>query len=220
MTFHSNILGTHTSRLCNKSNEGLGILNIILASSSKTRKAVLEKLQLPFEISIPSVVETPLANEAPENLVERLSMAKARKVSEEYAQHLIIGSDQVAVVENRIVGKSDSRDEAIHQLQSASGKSIMLFTGLALLNSASDSIQSDVLPYRVVFRELTLEMIENYIDKDQPYDCGGGLRSEGLGVALLKEFDGSDPNILLGLPLIRLIDMLANEGVYPLQGQS
>ena len=106
---------------------------------------------------------------------------------------------------------------AIRQLLSASGKTVTLHTGLALFNSESKNLQVDVLPYQVSFRHLTLAMIEDYVDTDQPYDCGGSLRSEGLGIALLEKFDGCDPNILLGLPLIRLIDMLAIENVHPLK---
>ena len=118
--------------------------------------------------------------------------------------------------EQKSIGKPKDRQEAIQQLQNASGRTIELLTGLALLNSKSGFAQVDVLPYKVIFREINTVTIEEYIDRDQPYDCGGSLRSEGLGVALLKEFDGRDPNILLGLPLVRLIDMLAKESVYPL----
>ena len=165
----------------------------------------------------PSIDETPLPEESPSELVKRLSRQKAESVSDRFSRHLIIGSDQVAVVGGKITGKPTDRDDAIGQLERASGQNVTLFTGLALFNSESNHCQIDVLPYRVRFRELTKSMILEYIDLDQPYDCGGSLRSEGLGVALLEEFDGNDPNILLGLPLIRLIDMLAVEHVHPLQ---
>ena len=164
----------------------------------------------------PSIDETPLPEESPSELVKRLSRQKAESVSDRFSRHLIIGSDQVAVVGGKITGKPTDRDDAIGQLERASGQNVTLFTGLALFNSESNQCQIDVLPYRVRFRELTKSMILEYIDLDQPYDCGGSLRSEGLGVALLEEFDGNDPNILLGLPLIRLIDMLAVEHVHPL----
>ncbi len=189
---------------------------LVLASASQARKSVLSKLKIPFETFIPSIDESTISGETPTQLVERLSLAKARKVSQWYPNHLIIGSDQIAVVAGKMVGKPQNREAAIGQLTAASGEAVTLFTGIALLNSESGNTQLDVLPYRVVFRELNQSMIENYIDRDQPFDCGGSLRSEGLGIALLKEFDGSDPNILLGLPLIRLIDMLANEGFHPL----
>ena len=190
---------------------------LVLASASQARKSVLTKLKIPFEMFAPSIDESAISGETPTQLVERLSLAKARKVSQRYSSHLIIGSDQIAVVAGQMVGKPQNREDAIGQLTAASGETVTLFTGIALLNSETGNTQLDVLPYRVMFRELNQSMIENYIDRDQPFDCGGSLRSEGLGIALLKEFDGSDPNILLGLPLIRLIDLLANEGFHPLK---
>ena len=189
---------------------------LILASSSTIRKRVLAKIGFEFTAIAPNIDESPLPEEAPEALVQRLSEEKARKVAHQYSNHLIIGSDQVAVVNNEIVGKPSNRAQAIKQLETASGRTVSLYTGVALLNSGTGRIQVDVLPYRVQFRILTRAVIENYIDRDQPYDCGGSLRSEGLGIALLSKFEGEDPNILLGLPLIRLIDMLAEESVFPL----
>ena len=190
---------------------------LVLASASQARKSVLIKLKIPFEMFAPSIDESAVSGETPTQLVERLSLAKARNVSQRYPSHLIIGSDQIAVVAGQMVGKPQNREDAIGQLTAASGETVTLFTGIALLNSESGNTQLDVLPYHVVFRELNQSMIKNYIDTDQPFDCGGSLRSEGLGITLLKELDGSDPNILLGLPLIRLIDMLANEGFHPLK---
>ena len=184
---------------------------LILASASRTRKQILAKLGVPFQSISPDIDESPLDRESPVELVERLSIAKTRKASQFYPKHLIIGSDQVALLDGEIIGKPSNREHAVQQLQSSSGKSVLLYSGVALLNSASGSLQADVLPYRVQMRELTEEMIQHYIDRDQPFDCCGSLRSEGLGIALLQKFDGSDPNILLGLPLIRLIDMLKKE---------
>ncbi len=189
---------------------------LILASSSTIRKRVLAKIGIEFTAIAPNINESPWPEEAPEALVQRLSEEKARKVAHQYSNHLVIGSDQVAVVNNEIVGKPPNRAQAIKQLEEASGRTVSLYTGVALLNSGTGRIQVDVLPYRVQFRKLTRAVIENYIDRDQPYDCGGSLRSEGLGIALLSKFEGEDPNILLGLPLIRLIDMLAEESVFPL----
>lgn len=191
-------------------------LRLVLASASGARHSVLSKLKIDFETLAPLIDETPLPEESPSDLVRRLSWQKAKSVSDRFDRHLIIGSDQVAVVEGRITGKPVDRDDAICQLKRASGRNVRLYTGVALFNSESNHLQVDVLPYRVRFRKLTNSMILNYIDSDQPFDCGGSLRSEGLGVALLEEFDGSDPNILLGLPLIRLIDMLAVENVHPI----
>lgn len=189
---------------------------LILASSSTIRKRVLAKIGIEFTAISPNIDESPLPEEAPEALVQRLSEEKARKVAHQYSNHLVIGSDQVAVVNDEIVGKPSNRAQAIKQLEAASGRTVSLYTGVALLNSGTGRIQVDVLPYRVQFRKLTRAVIENYIDRDQPYDCGGSLRSEGLGIALLSKFEGEDPNILLGLPLIRLIDMLTEESVFPL----
>lgn len=190
---------------------------IVLASSSEARRKVLEKLEIPFEVFKPSVDESPESGESPQQLVERLSVKKARAAIDRYPDHLVIGSDQVAVVGEHILGKPANRECAISQLELMSNKEVVLLTGLTLINSGTGNVQSDVIPYRVEFRNLTRSMIENYIDKDEPYDCGGSLRSEGLGIVLLKRFDGTDPNALLGLPLIRLIDMLAREGFSILQ---
>lgn len=190
---------------------------LILASSSAARHSVLTKLNLDFVTCAPSIDETPLPNESPVELVKRLSRQKAEAVADRFPCHLIVGSDQVAVINGSVTGKPVDRENAISQLMSASGQTVTLHTGLALYNSESTNMQIDVLPYRVRFRELTRPMVEDYVDKDKPYDCGGSLRSEGLGIALLEEFDGSDPNILLGLPLIRLIDMLSVEHVRPLR---
>ncbi len=187
---------------------------LILASASRTRKQILAKLGVPFQSMAPDIDESPLDRESPVELVERLSIAKTRKASQFYPKHLIIGSDQVALLDGEIIGKPRNREHAVQQLQSSSGKSVLLYSGVALLNSASGSLQADVLPYRVQMRELTEAMIQHYIDRDQPFDCCGSLRSEGLGIALLQKFDGSDPNILLGLPLIRLIDMLKKENFH------
>ncbi len=189
---------------------------LILASGSLTRKKILATLGVSFQSITPEIDETPRNGESPIELVERLSISKAKAVSRSYPQHLIIGSDQVAVLDGKIIGKPKNREHAIEQLQTASGKSVTMYSGLALLNSLTGSLQADVLPYRVMMRKLTREWIERYIDLDQPYDCCGSLRSEGLGIVLLREFEGTDPNILLGLPLIRLIDMLQEENFHVL----
>ncbi len=186
---------------------------IVLASSSEARRKVLEKLEIPFKVFKPSVDESPKSGESPQQLVKRLSVEKACAATDRYPNHLVIGSDQVAVVDEQILGKPANRECAVSQLELMSRKEVVLLTGLALINTGTGKVQSDIIPYRVEFRNLTRTMIENYIDKDEPYDCGGSLRSEGLGIVLLKRFDGTDPNALLGLPLIRLIDMLASEGV-------
>jgi septum formation protein len=186
---------------------------LILASSSPFRRELLERLKLPFDVIAPEVDETPRAGESPEKLVERLAIEKARKIAAQRTEALVIGSDQVAVYDGCIVGKPHTHDKAVQQLRSASGKAVTLFTGLALVNAATQRIQCEVIPYRVVFRALSDAQIESYLRKEQPYSCAGSVRSEGLGIALLEKFEGDDPNTLIGLPLIRLVRMLENEGV-------
>jgi len=188
-------------------------MKLILASSSPYRRALLARLKIPFEAISPDVDETPQPNETPEKLVERLSRVKARKVATDHREALVIGSDQVAVYNGKIVGKPHGHDKAVAQLKDASGRTVMLYTGLALLNAATGKEQCEVVPYRVTFRKLTDELIESYLTKEQPYSCAGSVKSEGLGIALLEKFEGDDPNTLVGLPLIRLVRMLENEGV-------
>ncbi len=189
-------------------------MKLILGSSSPYRRELLERLKLPFEVISPEIDETPLTDETPEALVERLSIAKARVIADKNPGSLVIGSDQVAVHDNSIVGKPHDHDHAIQQLREASGKTITLYTGLALINADTGNTQSEVIPYKVVFRQLTDEVIEHYLRKEQPYKCAGSVKSEGLGIALLERFEGEDPNTLIGLPLIRLIRMLEQESVY------
>lgn len=186
---------------------------LVLASSSPFRRELLSRLGLPFEIIVPDIDETARSGETPQELVERLSIAKARAVAARTPDALIIGSDQVAVYDGAIVGKPHTHANAVRQLRAAAGKKVMLYTGLALLNAANGRVQSEVVPYGVTFRPLTDAQIESYLNKEQPYDCAGSVRSEGLGVALLERFEGDDPNTLIGLPLIRLVRMLENEGV-------
>ena len=188
-------------------------MKLILASSSPYRRELLERLRIPFEIMPPELDETPLAGETPQQLTERLAIAKARTIADRERQALVIGSDQVAVYNGSIVGKPHSHERAVEQLRAASGKVVTLYTGLALINAATGRTQCEVIPYRVTFRPLTDELIESYLRKEQPYACAGSVRSEGLGIALLEKFEGDDPNTLIGLPLIRLVRMLENEGV-------
>jgi len=188
-------------------------MKLVLASSSPYRQKLLQQLQLQFEAISPDVDETPLPDETPVELVQRLAIAKARAVADTCTDCLVIGSDQVAVHDDEIVGKPRDHDDAVRQLQYASGKSITLHTGLALINSKTNSVQSEAVPFTIHFRDLTLDQIENYLKKDQPYSCAGSVKSESLGVALFERFDGDDPNALIGLPLIRLVRMLEKEGV-------
>jgi septum formation protein len=188
-------------------------MKLILASSSPYRRELLERLKIPFEIVPPEVDETPRPGETPAQLVERLSVEKARKIAASERDALVIGSDQVAVYNDKIVGKPHSHDRAVAQLREASGRTVTLYTGLALVDGASGRTQVEVIPFRVTFRPLTDEQIESYLRKEQPYSCAGSVKSEGLGIALLERFAGEDPNTLIGLPLIRLVRMLENEGI-------
>ncbi len=190
-----------------------GAKKLILASSSPYRKILLQRLGLPFTAIAPRIDETPYPDELPEALVKRLAVAKAEAVAQRQPGALVIGSDQVAVHAGKIVGKPHTHDNAVRQLRAASGTAITLYTGLAIIDTDTGRVQSDVMPFRIVFRKLTDEQIENYLRTEQPYDCAGSVRCEGLGIALLECMEGEDPNALIGLPLIRLIDMLENEGV-------
>jgi len=185
---------------------------LVLGSSSPFRKELLEKLMVPFETSNPDIDETPLEGESPIELVERLAIEKAKAVATDYSNALIIGSDQVALHGEKIVGKPHTHERAIEQLKTASGKEIKLYTGLALFNTETGSVQSEVIPFTVHFKKLNEQVIESYLRKEEPYNCAGSVRSEGLGIALLERFEGDDPNALIGLPLIRLVTMLENEG--------
>lgn len=188
-------------------------MKLILASSSAYRKLLLERLLIPFEVMQPNIDETPLPDENPQELVERLAVAKAQIVTRKHSKALVIGSDQVAVQNGKIVGKPETHEHAVQQLREASNKMVTLYTGLALVNSATGRTQSEVVTFRVLFRKLTEPQIENYLRKEQPYNCAGSVKSEGLGIALLERFEGEDPTALIGLPLIRLVRMLENEGI-------
>lgn len=187
-------------------------MKLVLASTSPFRRAILEKLGVDFETMAPDVDESILIDEIPEQLVARLSEAKAKAVAEQLDHALVIGSDQVAVVDGQILGKPGNHDAAVKQLRRVSGKRISFLTGLCVLNTESKRIQLDVVPFNVIFRNLTDSQIENYLQKEQPYNCAGSFKSEGLGIALFDRLEGDDPNTLIGLPLIRLIRMLESEG--------
>ena len=187
-------------------------MKLILASTSPYRKALLERLHVEFQSDSPDIDESPLKGESVDDMVVRLAQAKAEAVAGKYPDALIIGSDQSAVLEGEILTKSGNFANAVKQLQQASGKRIVFQTGLCLLNTQTGNIQSACVPSTVVFKPLTQAMIEHYLNKEQPYNCAGSFRSEGLGIALFEKFEGEDPNALVGLPLIKLIAMLGNEG--------
>ena len=188
-------------------------LTLVLGSSSPFRRELLDRLGLAFECHSPDIDESSRPGETPRDLVARLSQAKARAVAATWPQALIIGSDQVAVIDDAILGKPGSHERAGEQLARLSGRKVTFLTGLCLYNSESDRVQLDVVPYCVEFRDLTPAQIERYLQREQPYNCAGSFRSEALGVTLFRRMQGDDPNALIGLPLIRLVDMLAEEGV-------
>ena len=189
---------------------------IILASSSPYRQELLNTLGLAFEAHAPDVDETRLTNEGPRDLVARLAEKKARALASRFSKALIIGSDQVALCDGQVLTKPITHERAFEQLRLCSGKSVEFSTGLCLLNSETGSIQCEVEPFVVRFRELSDEQIHGYLYKEEPYDCAGSFKCEGLGVALFERFDGRDQNALVGLPLILLVKMLGVEGVDPL----
>ena len=186
---------------------------LILASTSVYRQALLNKLGLPFECCDPKVDETSLPNESAQALVQRLAQAKAEAGAKYCPDGLIIGSDQVAVIDGKIIGKPLNRDNAIKQLSQASGKAITFYTGLALYNAQTGEMNAQVEPFTVHFRHLTASQISAYVDKEQPFYCAGSFKSEGLGLALFNRLEGRDPNTLVGLPLILLTEMLLSQGI-------
>ena len=193
-------------------------MKLVLGSTSPFRKALLERLHIKFECDSADIVETPLENETVEDMVVRLAISKAKAIADRHPDSLIIGSDQSAVLNGEKLSKPGNFDNAVRQLQNASGRRIVFQTGLCLLNTHSGNVQTAVVPYTVVFRQLTSEMIENYLKKEQPYNCAGSFKSEGLGIALFEKFEGEDPNALIGLPLIKLTEFLENEGFSVLDG--
>ncbi len=190
---------------------------LILGSSSPFRAEILTKIGLAFTTASPDIDERSLIDEKPEQLVKRLSEQKAFKIAEKHPNALIIGSDQVAVLDGKVLGKPGNHENAVKQLMAASGKTVLFMTGLALLNSQTNNIQSLVEPFEVEFKKLTFEQIDYYLNKEQPYQCAGSFKSEGFGISLFSKLNGDDPNSLVGLPLIRLISLLEAEGINVLQ---
>lgn len=190
--------------------------DIVLASTSPFRRELLARLGLPFLTASPDVDETPLPGEAPETTAMRLSESKARAVAARHPEALIIGSDQVACLDGRVFGKPGSHDNAVRQLRSMRGRSVNFFTGLCLLNARTGQARLRGVPTLVTFRDLDDDEIERYLRKEQPYNCAGSAKSEGLGIALIARIAGEDPNALIGLPLIALCDLFREEGINPI----
>jgi MAF protein len=185
---------------------------LVLASSSVHRRALLDRLQLDYAICAPDIDESRRPDEAPTAYVSRLSLEKAAAVAARHPQSLIIGSDQAAVLDGDILGKPGNHERATAQLRRASGQHVDFYTGLSLLSASNGRAQTDVVLTRVHFRQLDDATIERYLQRERPYDCAGSFRSEALGIALFERLEGDDPTALVGLPLIRLVSMLASEG--------
>jgi septum formation protein len=186
---------------------------LILGSSSRYRKELLSRLNIPFEVAAPEVDETPLLNETPRDLALRLALAKARAVASKYPEAVVIGSDQVADLEGEALGKPGNHANAVKQLQRMRGKTVIFQTALSVICLATGFEQTDLATVKVSFRDLTDAEIESYLKAEEPYDCAGSAKSEGLGIALLAAIDNDDPTALVGLPLIRTCHMLSAAGV-------
>ena len=188
-------------------------LKLVLASTSPYRRELLARLGIAFEVAAPDVDETPLPGESPDETAQRLSVLKAQAVARQYPDALIIGSDQVALLEGVQLGKPGTHEKAVAQLRSMRGKALEFHTALTLFNARTGNLQTTNVPVRLVMRKYTDAQIENYLRRDQPYHCCGSARSESLGIALIARFETEDPNALIGLPLIKLTEMLAREGL-------
>ena len=186
---------------------------IVLASTSKYRRELFARLGLPFDVASPGVDEIALPRETPPDTARRLAEAKARAVAARFPQAIVIGSDQVAALEGTTLGKPGNHANAMRQLKAMRAKEVVFHTALCLCNAATGQVETRVVPFRVRFRNYSDAQIESYLRREQPYDCAGSARSEGLGIALIAEMRGDDPSALIGLPLIALTEMLAAQGV-------
>lgn len=186
---------------------------IILASTSVYRSELLSRLQIPFQTAAPEIDETPLLNESAKQTSWRLSREKAQAISLIHPEGLIIGSDQVALLGAQHIGKPLTHENAVAQLRAMRGQSITFYTALTVLNARTAEFQTEVAINKVSYRDFTDAQIESYLHKDQPYNCAGSVKSEGLGIALIESIEGDDPNALVGLPLILLVNMLLKQGV-------
>ncbi len=195
----------------------IGITELVLASSSIYRCELLSRLGIPFRIEKPDIDETRIKNESPRSLVERLGKSKAKAVAEHSKNALIIGSDQIAVCEDRILGKPGNHETAVNQLLFLSGRKIVFLTSLCLINSRNHKERLKIIATNVKLRELSHTQILYYLDKEKPFNCAGSFKSEGLGIALIKSIESEDHTALVGLPLLELCNMLSEEGVLILR---
>lgn len=186
---------------------------LVLGSTSRYRRELLERLNLPFEVAAPDVNETPLPGETPRDLALRLALAKARAVAQQHPGSVVIGSDQVADLAGEPLGKPGQHERAVQQLRQMRGQTVVFQTAVAVVCAATGFEQVDLAPVEVRFRTLSDEEIERYLRAEQPYDCAGSAKSEGLGIALLDAIHSDDPTALIGLPLIRTCRMLRAAGL-------
>jgi septum formation protein len=186
---------------------------LILGSTSRYRRELLARLRIPFEVAAPEVDETPLPGEAPQGTALRLALAKARAVAARWPQAVVIGSDQVCDLAGQALGKPLTHERATEQLARLSGQTAVFQTALAVVCQETGFEQSDIAAVRVKFRNLSGQEIEHYLRAEEPYDCAGSAKSEGLGIALLERIDSDDPTALVGLPLIRTARMVAAAGI-------
>jgi septum formation protein len=186
---------------------------VVLGSTSRYRRELMERLRVPFTVAAPDVDETPLTGEAPKALALRLALAKAKAVARLHPEAVVIGSDQVADLAGQPLGKPGEHDRAVAQLRQMRGQTVIFQTALAVVCLTTGFEQVDLAEVRVVFRDLSDEEIEAYLQAEKPYDCAGSAKSEGLGIALLESIDNDDPTALIGLPLIRTARMLRQAGV-------
>lgn len=185
-------------------------MKIILASSSPYRAALLKKLSIPFECMAPQIDESKLAEESVEQQVSRLAHLKAQALVSQFSDAFIIGSDQLASHQGRALGKPGNFNAALKQLSDLQGQRVEFHTGLCLLNSRTGAQQTIVEKFAVEFKQLSTKQLERYLTIEQPFDCAGSFKSEGLGITLFERLDGRDPNTLIGLPLIALIELFAH----------
>jgi septum formation protein len=186
---------------------------LILGSTSRYRRELLGRLNIPFEVAAPEVDETPLPGEAPAALAQRLALAKAQAVAAKYPLAVVIGSDQVADLNGQALGKPGTHERAVQQLRQMSGHSVIFQTAVAVVCKASGFEQQDIAAVQVVFRSLSDAEIDTYLRLEQPYDCAGSAKSEGLGIALIERIINDDPTALIGLPLIRTARMIRAAGI-------
>ena len=188
-------------------------MQLVLASTSRYRRELLERLGIPFSVTDPGLAEERLPGEAPQNMARRLAQAKSLAVASRFHDALIIGCDQVAVGNGEVLGKPGTRENAVRQLRALSGREAVFYTAVCVHNTSDASSRERVVPCRVTFRKLDEGTIERYLAREQPYDCAGSAKAEGLGIALIAKMEGEDPNALVGLPLIALVDLLREQGL-------